>query len=94
MPKVLEKTTTYFGPLTDSSRWQNFKHRQDDIFICTPPKCGTTWTQAIIAMLVFGKVDHGLKPGLISPWIDALCECYKFIKKFFSVSNMNVFSRV
>ena len=36
-----------------------------------PPKCGTTWTQAIFAMLIFGKVEHGLKPGIISPWIDA-----------------------
>ncbi len=69
--KVPEKNATYLGALTDNSRWDYFKHRHDDIFICTPPKCGTTWTQAICAMLVFGKVDHGLKPGIISPWIDA-----------------------
>lgn len=66
-----EKTANYFGPFTDTTRWDDFKHRPDDIFICTPPKCGTTWTQAICAMLVFGKVDHGHKPGIISPWIDA-----------------------
>lgn len=71
MIEVPKKTKNYLGPLTDTSRWENFKHRQDDIFICTPPKCGTTWTQAIIAMLVFGKVNHGFKPGMISPWIDA-----------------------
>lgn len=71
MVEVPKKTKNYLGPLTDTSRWENFKHRQDDIFICTPPKCGTTWTQAIIAMLVFGKVNHGLKSGMISPWIDA-----------------------
>jgi aryl sulfotransferase len=53
------KTVDYKGPITDTSRWQNFKPRPDDIFICTPPKCGTTWTQAIVAMLVFGKADHG-----------------------------------
>ncbi len=68
---IPEKNTTYLGPFTDTSRWDEFKHRPDDIFICTPPKCGTTWTQAICAMLVFGKVDHGLKSGIISPWIDA-----------------------
>jgi aryl sulfotransferase len=62
---------TYIGPITDTRRWTNFRHRPDDIFVCTPPKCGTTWTQAICAMLVFGTADHGQQPGVISPWIDA-----------------------
>lgn len=65
------QTATYIGPITDTNRWKNFRHRPDDIFICTPPKCGTTWTQAIAAMLVFEKADHGEQPGIISPWIDA-----------------------
>lgn len=61
----------YVGLVTDTDRWEKFQHRSDDIFICTPWKCGTTWTQAIVCMLVFGKADHGEKPGVISPWIDA-----------------------
>jgi aryl sulfotransferase len=65
------RTAVYKGPITDTSRWENFKPRPDDIFICTPPKCGTTWTQAIVAMLIFGTPDHGEQPGIISPWIDA-----------------------
>lgn len=65
------KSATYKGPVTDTDRWERFEHRSDDIFICTPPKCGTTWTQALVAMLVFGKADHGEMPGVISPWIDA-----------------------
>ena len=65
------QSQSYLGPITDTSRWQKFEHRADDIFICTPPKCGTTWTQAICAMLVFRKANHGAKPGMISPWIDA-----------------------
>ena len=66
-----EQNVSYSGPITNTARWENFQHRSDDIFVCTPPKCGTTWTQAICAMLVFGKVDHGQQPGVISPWIDA-----------------------
>lgn len=61
----------YLGPITDTTRWENFQHRPDDIFICTPPKCGTTWTQAICALLVFGEVDHGQQTSSISPWVDA-----------------------
>ena len=71
MTTLPQQSASYLGPITDTSRWQNFKHRADDIFVCTPPKCGTTWTQAICAMLVSGKADHGTQPGLVSPWIDA-----------------------
>ena len=69
--KLPRQGTSYQGPITDTDRWKNFQHRPDDIFICTPPKCGTTWTQAICAMLVFGKVDHGIQSSQSSPWIDA-----------------------
>ena len=62
---------TYRGPITDTDRWKNFRHRPDDVFICTPPKCGTTWTQAICAMLIFGKVEHGVQSSKQSPWVDA-----------------------
>jgi len=62
---------SYLGPITNTGRWEGFRPRADDIFICTPPKCGTTWTQAICAMLVFGEVDHGQQPGVVSPWLDA-----------------------
>lgn len=62
----------YLGPITDTDRWAGFQHRPDDIFICTPPKCGTTWTQAICSMLVFGEADHGQQTSDISPWIDAV----------------------
>lgn len=70
----LPEKQSYSGPITDTSRWDDFEHRQDDIFICTPVKCGTTWTQAICAMLVFGTTEHGRSPNATSPWIDAKFE--------------------
>ena len=53
----------------DSGQWDDFPVRSDDIVISTYPKCGTTWTQRIVGMLVFGSaapfpVHH------TSPWPD------------------------
>ena len=54
----------------DSRRWSGYRPRADDIVIATYPKCGTTWMQRIVGMLVLGSPDpfpiHDL-----SPWIDA-----------------------
>ena len=43
----------YRGIVHDSARWDGFELRPGDIVISTPPKCGTTWTQMICALLVF-----------------------------------------
>ncbi len=66
-----ERTQTYRGPITDTARWDRFVPRDDDVFICAPGKCGTTWTQAICALLIFGQPKLDVKPATISPWIDA-----------------------
>ena len=66
-------SNTYIGPITDTRRWESFQPRPDDIIICTPPKCGTTWTQAICASLIHG-VGHDLVVPEHSPWIDAIFE--------------------
>lgn len=68
------RTSTYIGRLTDSNRWDYFQNRSDDIFICTPPKCGTTWTQAICANLIFGTPEFEGKLADISPWFDSKIE--------------------
>ena len=69
-----KQTSTYTGPLTDTSRWGSFRSRVDDILICTPPKCGTTWTQAICALLVFETSEFKGKLTGISPWFDSKLE--------------------
>lgn len=56
----------------DSTRWEGFRFRPGDIVISTPPKCGTTWTQRICALLIL-QTPHLEKPlTTYSPWIDVL----------------------
>lgn len=60
----------YRTAVFDNDRWQGFEVRDGDIFVCTPPKCGTTWVQTIVANLLF---PDGNLPGAvmeISPWIE------------------------
>ena len=45
--------TRYRSIVADSGRWDGFAFRSGDIVISTPPKCGTTWTQMLCALLVF-----------------------------------------
>ncbi len=53
----------------DSRRWDHYRPRSGDIMIATYPKCGTTWMQRIISLLVFQ--DPEPRPVMqISPWID------------------------
>ena len=60
----------YKSPIIDSARWDTFVPRAGDIVIATPQKGGTTWTQGILAHLVF---PNGLKSPVssISHWLGA-----------------------
>src|SRR5437879_5680814 len=44
-------------PVADSRRWNLFEPRDGDIVIGTFAKCGTTWTQRIVDLLVFQSPD-------------------------------------
>lgn len=57
-------------PINDSSRWQDFRPREGDIVVCTPPKSGTTWMQGILAMLISGDPGVDAQTSTKSPWID------------------------
>jgi aryl sulfotransferase len=51
----------------DSARWVAYQPRADDIVIATFPKCGTTWAQRIVGMLLAG----GAAPAPVgAPWFD------------------------
>jgi aryl sulfotransferase len=61
---------TYMGEITDSTRWESFIPRDGDIVVSTPPKAGTTWTQAIVALLISGNPEVDAQTSMKSPWID------------------------
>jgi hypothetical protein len=54
----------------DSARWAGFEHRPGDVVISTPAKCGTTWTQMLVALMVFDGPDFPAPLDLVSPWLD------------------------
>ena len=60
----------YRSVVYDSARWAGFRFRDDDIVISTPPKCGTTWTQMLCALLVFDSTEFDRPLARISPWLD------------------------
>jgi aryl sulfotransferase len=53
----------------DSTIWDEFQFRDDDIIIATYAKSGTTWMQQIVAQLLFGG-DPDLAVAEMSPWLD------------------------
>jgi len=71
MPHLLRAPTREVRtPVLDSHRWDRFEPRDTDIIIGTFSKCGTTWMQRIVDLLVFQSPD--VRPfGDISPWLDS-----------------------
>jgi aryl sulfotransferase len=53
----------------DSTIWNDFQFRPDDIVIATYAKSGTTWTQQIVAQMLFNG-DPDLAVAEMSPWLD------------------------
>src|SRR5215468_3761384 len=79
-------TKSYLNHVTDSRRWDRFIPRTGDILISTAPKCGTTWTQRIVSLLVFQSTELPVPLGRISPWVDAaflalVADCFPEIER-------------
>lgn len=53
----------------DSTIWNDFTFRDDDIIIATYAKSGTTWLQQIVSQLIFNG-EEGLPVADMSPWMD------------------------
>ncbi|HEX4295621.1 MAG TPA: sulfotransferase domain-containing protein [Rhizomicrobium sp.] len=65
-----ERTHTYSDMIYDSTRWNGFALREGDIVVATPPKCGTTWTQMICALLVHQAPDLPQPQTELSRWLE------------------------
>lgn len=63
------KTREFHNHHFDSTIWNDFAFRDDDIFIATYAKAGTTWMQQIVAQLLFNG-EEGLNVAEMSPWLD------------------------
>lgn len=70
--RTIEKE--YRSVVSDNLRWEKFVSRPGDVFVCTPPKCGTTWMQTIVVALLFPDGDAPGSVTQIAPWIDARFE--------------------
>ncbi len=64
-----QRTHVYQSYMYDSTRWDHFVPRDDDIVIATPPKTGTTWTQEIVLHLVFLGREVPYRDE-VSTWLD------------------------
>jgi aryl sulfotransferase len=56
--------------IADSHRWDGYLPRADDVIVATYPKCGTTWTQQIVALLIHQSPTPRDIMGE-APWLDA-----------------------
>ena len=64
-----KKTREMHNHHMNSTVWNSFKFREDDIVVVTYAKSGTTWTQQIIAQLIFNGAED-LDVHSLSPWVD------------------------
>ena len=68
-PEPVPASCVYRTWILDSRRWNAYRPRHGDVVIATYPKCGTTWSQRIVSLLVFQSPEP--RPVMdISPWID------------------------
>lgn len=56
--------------MSDCLRWDALRLRDDDIVISAPSKSGLTWTQRLVALLVFDGPDLPGPLSAVSPWLD------------------------
>lgn len=68
--QLVSDRVLYRELMTDNLRWDALELRDGDIIISTPPKCGMTWTQRLVSLLVFDGPELPGPLSTISPWLD------------------------
>lgn len=69
--KTADRARLYRGAITEPERWDHLDLREGDVILCTPAKSGTTWTQSMIAMLLYGDTELPEPLSVFSPWIES-----------------------
>ena len=64
-----KKTREMQSEILDSTIWNDFAFRDDDVVIATYSKAGTTWMQQIVGQLIFNGSED-IVIGELSPWLD------------------------
>lgn len=68
-PALPEKKREFHNHHFDSTIWNDFTFRDDDIIIASYAKSGTTWLQQIVAQLLHNGAA-GIDVSEMSPWMD------------------------
>lgn len=68
-PTLPVKTREMHNHHFDSTMWNGFSFRDDDIVIASYAKSGTTWLQQIVGQMIFDGAPPG-PVGDMSPWVD------------------------
>ena len=62
-----KKTREIVTRVVDSTRWNGFKFRDDDIVVASFGKSGSTWTQAVVNQIILrGREDEQIQ----APWVE------------------------
>lgn len=67
---MAQELRRYQSLISDSARWLLFEPRLGDVIISTAPKCGTTLSQMLCALVLFDSSQFPGRMDDLSPWLD------------------------
>lgn len=70
IPMPSRPTRHYRTAVFDNSRWAIYRPRPGDVVVIAAPKCGTTWTVKLAAMLMHGSPRLPRPLSRMARWLD------------------------